>query len=105
MPSTARRWAGASPATGTPVVTGPHLHNFAEISRRMLEAGALLVGQDARQVGDHLQQLLGDAHAREEMAHAGCALVSNGRGALQRTIALVQPQLPPSLDGAGAGAA
>lgn len=84
-------------AMGTAAVTGPHLHNFAEISRRMLEAGALLVGQDAPAVGDHLQHLLADAPARQAMARAGCALVSNGRGALERTIALVQPRLPPAL--------
>lgn len=84
-------------AMGTATVTGPHLHNFAEISRRMLEAGALRVGQNAQEVGEHLQQLLGDAQAREDMASIGCALVSNGRGALQRTIALVEPLLPPPL--------
>ncbi len=82
-------------AMGTPAVTGPHLHNFAEISRRMLEAGALLVGQDVQSVGGHLQNLLATAPAREEMARAGCSLVSNGRGALKRTIALVEPHLPP----------
>jgi len=82
-------------AMGTAAVTGPHLHNFAEISRRMLEAGALLVGQDVQSVGEHLQHLLASAPAREEMARAGCSLVSNGRGALKRTIALVEPHLPP----------
>lgn len=88
-------------AMGTPAVTGPHLHNFAEISRRMLEAKALLVGDDASAVGDHLQALLSSAQRREAMAEAGCALVSNGRGALRRTIALVEPHLPPPLSGPG----
>lgn len=87
-------------AMGTAAVTGPHLHNFAEISRRMLEADALLIGQDVQSVGEHLQHLLSDAQAREDMARAGCALVSNGRGALKRTIALVEPQLPPPLSSA-----
>ncbi|MDV3467598.1 lipid IV(A) 3-deoxy-D-manno-octulosonic acid transferase [Stenotrophomonas sp. C3(2023)] len=82
-------------AVGTAVVTGPHLHNFAEISRRMQEADALLIGQDAQQVGDHLLHLLDDPQARQSMAQAGCALVSSGRGALQRTLQLVAPLLPP----------
>jgi len=90
-------------AMGTAAVTGPHLHNFAEISRRMLEAGALLVGQDTAAVGQHLQHLLADAQARQDMASAGCALVRNGRGALQRTIELVAPHLPPPLAQASAG--
>ena len=82
-------------AMGTAAVTGPHLHNFAEISRRMREAGALLIGDDVQAVGDLLQHLLQDPQAREDMARAGCTLISNGRGALQRTLALVAPHLPP----------
>ena len=71
-------------AMGTAAVTGPHLHNFAEISRRMREAGALLIGEDAQAVGDLLQHLLDDAQAREDMARAGCTLVSNGRARAAR---------------------
>jgi len=82
-------------AMGTAAVTGPHLHNFAEISRRMREAGAVVIAEDANGVGDALLTLLRDPQAREDMARAGCALVSNGRGALKRTVALIAPQLPP----------
>ncbi|MNU63412.1 3-deoxy-D-manno-octulosonic-acid transferase [compost metagenome] len=63
----------------------------------MREAGALLIGEDAQAVGDLLLHLLDDAQAREDMARAGCTLVSNGRGALQRTLQLVAPHLPPPL--------
>ncbi len=82
-------------AMGTATVTGPHLHNFAEISRRMREAGAVVIAEDAQGVGDALLELLRDDAAREDMARAGCALVSNGRGALERTVALIAPHLPP----------
>jgi 3-deoxy-D-manno-octulosonic-acid transferase len=34
-------------ATGTAIVTGPHLHNFAEIAHRLEHAGALKIGADA----------------------------------------------------------
>ncbi|MER2177241.1 MAG: lipid IV(A) 3-deoxy-D-manno-octulosonic acid transferase [Stenotrophomonas maltophilia] len=82
-------------AIGTAAVTGPHLHNFAEISRRMREAGGVVIAEDTNGVGDALLTLLRDPQAREDMARAGCALVSNGRGALKRTVALIAPQLPP----------
>ncbi len=85
-------------AMGTATVTGPHLHNFSEISRRMREAGAVLIADDVAGVGDALLTLLRDPEAREDMASAGCALVSNGRGALKRTVELIAPQLPPPLD-------
>ncbi len=81
-------------AMGTAVITGPHLHNFAEISRRMSEAGALSIRDDAAQLGDELLRLLGDAAARQQMVQAGAALVANGRGALERTLELIGPRLP-----------
>lgn len=82
-------------AVGTPSVTGPHLHNFSEISRRMREAGAVAICNDAEAVADALETLLADAGARKVMAEAGLALVANGRGAVQRTLAQIAPHLPP----------
>lgn len=82
-------------AMGTAAVTGPHLHNFAEISRRMDEAGALCICADAAEVGAAVSRLLQDEAERESMVQAGRALVANGRGALEQTIALITPQLPP----------
>ncbi|HSJ99101.1 MAG TPA: lipid IV(A) 3-deoxy-D-manno-octulosonic acid transferase, partial [Myxococcota bacterium] len=81
-------------AAGTPVVTGPHLHNFTEIARRLREAGALCVEPDAAALGDAIDRLLGDGEARARMAAAGAALVAEGRGALARTLELVAPDLP-----------
>lgn len=82
-------------AMGTATVTGPYLHNFAEISRRMNEAGALRICDDAAGVGSTVQALLEDREERERMVQAGRTLVANGRGALQRTLELVAPKLPP----------
>lgn len=84
-------------AMGTATVTGPHLHNFAEISRRMSEAGALRICADAAAVGAAVTELLEDVAERERMVQAGRALVANGRGALQRTMELIAPKLPPPL--------
>ncbi|GAB2507033.1 lipid IV(A) 3-deoxy-D-manno-octulosonic acid transferase [Lysobacter humi (ex Lee et al. 2017)] len=82
-------------ATGTPIVTGPHLHNFVEISQRLREAGAIRIAADVDGVGDALESLLADADARAGMADAGRALVESGRGALARMLELVAPSLPP----------
>ncbi|HEY4560854.1 MAG TPA: lipid IV(A) 3-deoxy-D-manno-octulosonic acid transferase [Lysobacter sp.] len=82
-------------ATRTPIVTGPHLHNFADISQRLSAAGALRIAQDEAGVARELDALLTDATTREAMADAGHALVESGRGALERTLALIAPDLPP----------
>ena len=80
-------------AVGTPVVTGPHLHNFSDIAAQLRGADALRVGEDATAVGEALQALLVDPDARQRMADAGKALVEQGRGALQRTLALIAPAI------------
>lgn len=82
-------------ATGTAIVTGPHLHNFVEIAQRLDDAGALRIGQDAEQVEAAVERLLADPAERAQMVAAGRALVETGRGALARTMALLQPALPP----------
>ncbi|MET1022784.1 MAG: lipid IV(A) 3-deoxy-D-manno-octulosonic acid transferase [Pseudoxanthomonas sp.] len=80
-------------AVGTAMVTGPHLHNFVEISRRLKEAGALEIGRTAEEVEDLLAALLADAPRRAHMAAEGRLLVERGRGALGRTMAMVAEDL------------
>lgn len=83
-------------AMATATVTGPHLHNFSEISRRMREAGALLIGRDRQEVGAQLDMLLRDEGQRQAMVQAGLDLVANGRGAVHRILALIAERLPPA---------
>ncbi|HHW4678516.1 MAG TPA: lipid IV(A) 3-deoxy-D-manno-octulosonic acid transferase [Xylella sp.] len=82
-------------AVGTATVTGSHLHNFSEISRRMNSAQALEICADAEAVGAMLERLLVDVNRRAQMAQAGLALVANGRGAVSRILAQIHPHLPP----------
>jgi 3-deoxy-D-manno-octulosonic-acid transferase len=81
-------------AVGTAIVTGPHLHNFVEISRRLKEAGALQIRDDAEGIALALQELLQDPAGRSHMATAGRALVEQGRGALARTLQMIDADLP-----------
>ena len=81
-------------AVGTPMVTGPHLHNFIDISRRLQKAGALEIANDAEGVGACLQRLLERDDARATMQRNGRVLVEEGRGALQRTLDMIALDLP-----------
>jgi len=90
-------------AVGTPAITGPHLHNFSEISRRMRDADAVTICEDADHVYQALARLLADPAQREAMTTAGLALVANGKGALARTLVKIAADLPPvASDGAAA---
>lgn len=81
-------------SVGTPVVTGPHLHNFSDIAGQLQRAHAVRIGADADAVAEAIQALLADESARQAMAEAGRMLVAQGRGALHNTLAVLAPDLP-----------
>ena len=82
-------------AVGTAMVTGPHLHNFADIAAQLRAADALEVRDDADGVAEALASLLADPARRAAMAGRAAALVEQGRGAVARTVELVAADLPP----------
>ena len=81
-------------AVGTAMVTGPHLHNFVEISRRLQEAGALDIREDDAGIAEAIGELLQDPVLRKQRVEAGRTLVEQGRGALARTLEMIACDLP-----------
>jgi 3-deoxy-D-manno-octulosonic-acid transferase len=80
-------------AVGTPVVFGPHMFNFNDISRMALERGAGRQVQDANELADAVADYLEHPAARKAAGAAGQRMVSENRGALTKTLALLQPLL------------
>ena len=81
-------------ATGTAILTGPHLHNFVDIAKRLREADAMAIVDNSAQLASRLQGLFEDEAARLQMSANARHLLDQGRGALERTIALLEPVLP-----------
>ena len=80
-------------ATGTAIVSGPHLHNFADIARRLREADAMRVVGNAGELAVALRALFADEAARRRLAANASRLLEDGRGALARTVTLIEPAL------------
>jgi len=80
-------------ATGTAILSGPHLHNFADIARRLREAEAMRVVDDAHALAVALKALFADEPARLRLAANASRLLEEGRGALARTVTLIEPAL------------
>jgi len=74
-------------ASGTPVVTGPSMFNFAEATRLALAAGAAIQAGDARDAMAQAAALLQDEKRRQAMAQAGRKFCEAHRGAAQRQLA------------------
>ena len=80
-------------AWGVPVVTGPHMFNFAEISGLLLAAGAMEQLPDATGLAESLLRILQDTPLRERMGSAAEQVVEANRGALARLEEIVAEQL------------
>ncbi len=81
-------------ALGKPVLLGPHMFNFAEISEQALAAGAALQVADALNLVQQIQALLADSARMQQMGAQGAAFARQHQGATGRTIAFLRPFLP-----------
>ena len=82
-------------AVGTPVVFGPHMFNFSEISRMALERGAGRQVQDAAELASAVAGYLENPAARKVAGEAGQRMVAENRGALAKTLELVRQVFTP----------
>lgn len=78
---------------GKPVLTGPHMFNFTEIHRQLLDAGASREVRDPAVLAEAVIELLRDDAARQRMGERGQRLVEQNRGALGRVMVLVKAVL------------
>ena len=76
-------------AYGSAVVFGPHVWNFKDPARRLLERGAARQVADAAELAAALTALLGDPAERARMGAAARAFVQEQQGATGRTVELL----------------
>lgn len=76
-------------AHGVPVLHGPHMHNFRDVTAQADEAGCALVTEDAASLSRALVELRQDPSKREVMGKAARALVQANLGASDRYAAAI----------------
>ena len=77
-------------ALAVPVLVGPNTFNFAEVTDLLLERGAAQRIADAEELAQALQRLLEDPARRRSMGEAARRTVEEERGAVARTLAIVE---------------
>lgn len=71
-------------AHGKPVLHGPHMQNFRDVTRAALDSGASRECPDPATLASALDTLLGDPAERARMGEAGAAFVAANEGASRR---------------------
>lgn len=69
-----------------PIVVGPSMSNFADMTRSFLDAGALVQAPDADTAQRELLALFADAPRRARLGAAARAVLDRHRGAVERTM-------------------
>ena len=77
-------------ALGVPALVGPHTFNFTEITDLLLGTGSVQRIADAASLAARLCELLSDPKERSRRGEAGRLRIETERGALARTLRLVE---------------
>jgi 3-deoxy-D-manno-octulosonic-acid transferase len=77
-------------ALARPVIIGPHTFNFAEVTEDLIKAGAALRIPDGDALGPAVVRLLSRDIERRTMGEAARRVMERGRGAVERTMAIVE---------------
>ncbi len=77
-------------ALGVPVVFGPHMFNFPDISRWTIKEGAGRMVQNAAELEAVLAELLANPSLRDEMGGKGLAFIDAHRGALEKNFLMME---------------
>ncbi|MEX2273714.1 MAG: 3-deoxy-D-manno-octulosonic acid transferase [Vicinamibacterales bacterium] len=79
---------------GKAILFGPHMHNFAEISRTFVEGQGAIQVSSPREFGEVLLRVLGDPVLRARLGAAARALVEANRGAKTKTLDAIAAMFP-----------
>ncbi len=81
---------------GVPCVFGPHVWNFKDAAKRLVEVGGAVMVKDATELEAELARLLSDTELRERMGAAARELVRRQQGATARTLDVIDSLIPPT---------
>lgn len=76
-----------------PVICGPHLYNFQEITNQLADANALAIVNNSQELFLQLKRLFEDQALMEQMVQGGNRIMQHNQGALERLVQGIDKQL------------
>jgi len=80
-------------AVDVPVIVGPHVHNFVEITKFLSEAGALVQVQNSTSLAKAVINWFAHPEARKQAGMSGKKVVEKNRGAVDKMVAIIQNEI------------
>ena len=92
-PNTGGQTPVEAAAMGKPLLFGPEMSNFKQITRDLLNAGGAKTIQSQEELYQAVADLLGDSQKRQQMGTAAAAVIESSRGATNRVIQHIKANL------------
>jgi len=80
-------------ALGLPVIMGPSLYNFSEVTRMLRECEALEIVDDSEQLAATVLDYFRDSSLRTQRGENAYAVVQRNRGAMERLLTLIDTKI------------
>ncbi len=77
-----------------PILTGPILYNFAEISQLLLDAKGMMIVNNANDIAEQVLRLFNQPESRKAMSDNAYQVVAANRGAIDRQLAVIKKVFP-----------
>lgn len=77
-------------AWGKPVIFGPHMENFKEITTLLIQAGGAIQVRDANEFQEAVKKLLTEPETSVRLGQTAYEVVKKNRGAVGRNIAVIE---------------
>jgi len=74
---------------GTPLISGPSLYNFSNVSRLLKEAGGINICQDSSSMAKIVCEIFKDTSKSERLGHAAKLVAISNRGALDKLMKVI----------------
>jgi 3-deoxy-D-manno-octulosonic-acid transferase len=78
---------------GAPLISGPSLFNFTEVSRLLKNANGMSVCQDSASMAEVVCEILKDTVEAKRMGDAAKLVVDSNRGALDKLMKIIELQV------------
>lgn len=80
-------------ALGLPILCGPHVFNFEQITQRLISEHACIQVRNEHQLANEIQRLFEDKSSRQSMGEKAARFVNANKGALEKINALIRHHL------------
>ena len=76
-------------AWGIPILSGPHLFNFAEAAELLVSSGGMVICESAQGLADNFIKIIKDDECRAKMGASSLRVANENRGALNRLLEMI----------------